>query len=115
MKTITIKNLELQFDSVDAGADQHTCLYMIDRINEELPLHFNGQQPQILIDAKDVVFSIAGEKTEDEIKEQVVLDTLALVLRNYGLRQYLNINDSGHSQVERDLAKQVIMNLKTPK
>jgi hypothetical protein len=58
MKTITIKNIELQFDSVDAGADQHTGIYMIDRINEELPHLFNGQQPQILIDGKEIEFEI---------------------------------------------------------
>jgi glutaredoxin len=58
MKTITIKNIELQFDSVDAGADQHTAHDMIDRINEELPHLFNGQQPQILIDGKEIEFDI---------------------------------------------------------
>jgi hypothetical protein len=109
MKTITITNLSLQFDSVDAGADQHTCLYTIDRINEELPLHFGDQQPQLLINGSEVEFVIEGE--EDEAKEQVVMDALKDVLRERGLRKHLNIQDFGYSQVERDIAKEVVKRL----
>lgn len=40
MKSIFVKNLNIQFNSFDAGADQHTALNMMEAINEVLTERF---------------------------------------------------------------------------
>ena len=45
---ITIKNLSIQFDSYDHGADKHNALTMVDSINEVLRQRFPDTQPQIM-------------------------------------------------------------------
>ena len=47
MRTILIKNLVVQFDTFDDGADQHTALDMIDEINDVLKQRFPDAQPHI--------------------------------------------------------------------
>jgi len=46
---ITIKNLSIQFDSYDHGADKHNALTMVDSINEVLKQRFPDTQPQIMV------------------------------------------------------------------
>jgi len=53
MKTITVKDLDIQFDIYDDGADQHTALDVIETINEVLGNYFSGFQPQIMISSFD--------------------------------------------------------------
>ena len=60
MVTITVKNLKLQVDSFDDGADQHTVHDIIDDINEVLRQRFSDSQPKLFctdndfdIEAKD--------------------------------------------------------------
>jgi len=62
MVTITVKNLKLQFDSFDDGADQHTVHDVIDLINDELRNLGHGQAQLICTD-NDFDFDI---KTDAE-------------------------------------------------
>ena len=45
---ITVKNISIQFDSYDHGADKHNALTMLDSINEVLRQRFPDTQPQIM-------------------------------------------------------------------
>lgn len=47
MKTISIKNLIVQFDTFDDGADKHTAMDMIDAMNEVLRQRFPDASPII--------------------------------------------------------------------
>jgi len=47
MVAITVKNLKIQFDSFDDGADQHTVHEMIDAVNEVLRQRFPDSQPTV--------------------------------------------------------------------
>jgi len=47
MKTITVKNLIVQFDTDDEGADQHNALNMIEEMNEVLVQKFGENSPII--------------------------------------------------------------------
>lgn len=58
MKSILIKNIRIQFDSFDEGADQHTALNTLDEINSVLQERFPDITPQIFV----------GEITEDDIE-----------------------------------------------
>jgi len=51
MKTIHVKNLSIQFDTFDEGADRHNAINMIDIINEVLQERFPESQPQIFVSA----------------------------------------------------------------
>jgi hypothetical protein len=53
MKTISVKNLTIQFDSYDEGADKHNALDMLDEINEVIKQRFNDASPQIFVNAID--------------------------------------------------------------
>ncbi len=53
MKSIIVKNLTIQFDSFDEGADRFTALNMLDEINEVLQKNFPDAQPQIFVNAID--------------------------------------------------------------
>jgi len=53
MKSIIIKNLMVQFDSFDAGADKHNALNMIESINEVLKERFPDEQPTFFVSAID--------------------------------------------------------------
>jgi len=53
MKTISIKNLTIQFDSYDEGADKHNALDMLDEINAVIQQRFNDASPQIFVNAID--------------------------------------------------------------
>ena len=47
MKTITVKNLKLQFDTFDEGADKHNAFDMIDEINKVIQQRFSDVSPLI--------------------------------------------------------------------
>ena len=47
MKTITVKNLKLQFDTFDEGADKHNAFDMIDEINKVIQQRFSVVSPLI--------------------------------------------------------------------
>ena len=47
MRTIVIKNLIVQFDTFDNGADQHTALDMVDAMNDVLRQRFPDASPII--------------------------------------------------------------------
>ena len=53
MKSITVKNIQIQFDSFDEGVDKFTALNMIDRINELLQKTYPDITPQIFVYAID--------------------------------------------------------------
>ena len=53
MKWIIVKNLTIQFDSFDEGADRFTALNMLDEINTVLQERFPDAQPQIFVNAID--------------------------------------------------------------
>jgi len=53
MKSIIVKNLQIQFDSFDEGADRFTALNMLDEINTVLQERFPDAQPQIFVNAID--------------------------------------------------------------
>jgi len=61
MKSITVKNLSIQFDTFDDGADKHTALDMLDEINEELQKRFPTSSPQIFVNAIDDDIEIADQ------------------------------------------------------
>ena len=67
MKTIIVKNLTIQFDDFDEGADKHNALTMLDSINEVLQQRFPDTCPQILTSAvDDSDIEIIPEDPEDE-------------------------------------------------
>jgi len=49
MKSIIVKNITVQFDSDDEGADKHTALNMLDEMNSVLQEKFPDAQPQIFV------------------------------------------------------------------
>ena len=53
MKSITVKNLQIQFDSFDDGADKHTATATLDEINEVLQERFPINCPQIFVEGID--------------------------------------------------------------
>lgn len=53
MKSIMVKNLTIQFDSFDEGADKFTALDMLDEINCKLKECFPDAQPQFFVNAID--------------------------------------------------------------
>ena len=53
MKSIIVKNIMIQFDSFDEGADKHTALATLDNINEVLQERFPDISPQIFVNAID--------------------------------------------------------------
>lgn len=53
MKSITVKNLQIQFDSFDEGADKHTATATLDEINAVLQERFPEITPQIFVGAVD--------------------------------------------------------------
>lgn len=53
MKSIIVKNLTIQFDSFDEGADRFTALNMLDEINTVLQERFPDAQPQFFVNAID--------------------------------------------------------------
>jgi len=66
MKSIIVKNVKIQFDSFDEGADKHTALNTLDEINAVLQERFNDISPQIFvaaIDADDI--EITDENDEE--------------------------------------------------
>lgn len=48
-----VKNLTIQFDSFDEGADRFTALDMLDAINEAIKERFPDACPQIFVNAID--------------------------------------------------------------
>ena len=67
MKIITVKNLIIQFDSIDEGADQHTATATLDNINVVLKHHYPEINPQIFVasvDADDIEIADADEELE---------------------------------------------------
>jgi hypothetical protein len=65
MKTLTV-NVQMQFDSFDEGADQHTALDMIDKMNEVLQQRFP--------DASPIIFTNAIDDDDIEIRDADVED-----------------------------------------
>ena len=53
MKSIIVKNLMIQFDSFDEGADKHTALNTLDEINAVIQERFSDISPQIFVNAID--------------------------------------------------------------
>jgi len=53
MKSIIVKNLQIQFDSFDEGADKHTALNTLDEINSMIQERFPDISPQIFVNAID--------------------------------------------------------------
>ena len=67
MKSIIVKNLQIQFDSFDEGADKHTALNQLDEINTVLQERFPELTPQIFVGAiDDDDIEIANCDEEDE-------------------------------------------------
>jgi hypothetical protein len=73
MVTITVKNLKLQFDSFDAGADQHTVHDIVDAVNEVLRQRFSDSQPQLRCTDNDFEFDVKYH--DSEIQECVDNET----------------------------------------
>jgi len=66
MKSIIVKNLQIQFDTFDNGADRFTALDMLDEINTVLQKEFPDAQPQIFVGAiDDDDIEIADEEVSD--------------------------------------------------
>jgi hypothetical protein len=53
MKSIIVKNLQIQFDCFDEGADKFTALDVLDEINNKLKECFPDAQPQLFVNAID--------------------------------------------------------------
>lgn len=53
MKSIIVKNLQIQFDSFDEDADKHTALNQLDEINTVLQERFPENTPQLFVNAVD--------------------------------------------------------------
>ena len=53
MKSIIVKNLQIQFDSFDEGADKFTALDMLDEMNNKLRECFPDACPQLFVNAID--------------------------------------------------------------
>ena len=53
MKTIIVKNIMIQFDTFDEGADRHTTINTLEAINEVLQERFSDISPQIFVSAID--------------------------------------------------------------
>ncbi len=51
MKSIIVKNVQIQFDSFDEGADKFTALNTLDNINSVLQERFPDITPQIFVGA----------------------------------------------------------------
>lgn len=67
MKSIIVKNLMIQFDTFDDGADRHTAINTLERINEVLSENFPDISPQLFISAiDDDDIEIASDDNEDE-------------------------------------------------
>jgi len=49
MKSIIVKNLKIQFDSFDEGADMHTATATLDDINAVLQERFPDISPQLFV------------------------------------------------------------------
>ena len=68
MKTITIKNLKLQFDSFDEGADQHNAHEMVDEINKVIQQRFSDASPLIHTTGLDDDIEIKDPDIEDQVE-----------------------------------------------
>lgn len=67
MKSVIVKNLTIQFDTFDEGADKFTALDMLDEINTALQERFSDAQPQLFVNAiDDNDIEIADEEVGDE-------------------------------------------------
>ena len=66
MKSIIVKNLMIQFDSFDEGADKHTAINTLEKMNDVLREQFKDSVPQIFVAAiDDDDIEIADENPED--------------------------------------------------
>ena len=70
MKSILVKNLTIQFDSFDKGADKHTAMATLDEINEVLQERFNDISPQIFVNAIDDDDIEVTDCDEDEDEDE---------------------------------------------
>lgn len=67
MKSIIVKNLQIQFDSFDEGADMHTAINTLESINSILQERFPDIQPQLFVGSitgNDI--EIADQPDEEE-------------------------------------------------
>jgi fructosamine-3-kinase len=64
MKSIIVKNLKIQFDSFDEGADMHTAINTLEEINSVLQERFPDIQPQLFVG------SITGDDIEITSEEE---------------------------------------------
>lgn len=53
MKSIIVKNLQIQFDSFDEGADKHTAINTLEEINSLLQERFSDITLQLFVGAVD--------------------------------------------------------------
>jgi hypothetical protein len=53
MKSVIVKNLTIQFDTFDKGADKFTALNVLDEINELLQRTYPDSTPQLFVNAID--------------------------------------------------------------
>jgi len=66
MKSIIVKNIQIQFDSFDNGADKHTALNTLEEINEVLQERFSENCPQIFVAAIDDDDIEIADEPDDE-------------------------------------------------
>jgi hypothetical protein len=79
MKSIIVKNLAMQFDSFDDGADRHTIHNMMEAINEVIRKSFPNEQPVFLVSViDDSDFEIADESEYEEVELPDILETRKL-------------------------------------
>lgn len=74
MKSIIVKNLQIQFDSFDEGADKHTALNMLDEINSVLQERFPDITPQIFVgavDDDDIEIADCEDEPEEITEEEI--------------------------------------------
>ena len=70
MKSIIVKNIMIQFDSFDEGADRHTAINTLEEINAVLQERFGDISPQLFIGAIDDDIEITSEDPEDDFDDE---------------------------------------------
>lgn len=81
MKSIIVKNLQIQFDSFDEGADQHTAINTLEEINSVLQERFSDIQPQLfvgMITADDIEIADQPDEEDEENELPDILGTRKL-------------------------------------
>ena len=66
MKSVIVKNLQIQFDVSDNDNPKQEAITILEAINDNLMLNFPGEQPQIFINAIDLDDIEVGNLVDDE-------------------------------------------------